>query len=92
MAADLKVEQSEGDVLDQLLRHVLRIELGAELELQRRLLLDVLAEHLLVELEPGLVTLAVSVLQSEEPNLPQPDSFHHLEKKNIKFWLFSNWD
>ena len=36
----------QGDVLDDLLGHVLRVELGAELELQRSLLLDVLAGDL----------------------------------------------
>ena len=41
----LEVEESEGDVLDDLLRHVLGVELGAELELQRRLLLHVLHEN-----------------------------------------------
>ena len=46
----LEVEESDGDVLDELLGHVLGVELGAELELQRGLLLDVLTQHLGIEL------------------------------------------
>ncbi|TNN76133.1 hypothetical protein EYF80_013664 [Liparis tanakae] len=42
----LQEEQLLGDVLDQLLRHVLWEELGPELELQRVLLLHVLGRHL----------------------------------------------
>lgn len=43
---DLQIEQSQRDVLDQLFGHVFRVELGPELELQRVLLLHVLAHHL----------------------------------------------
>ena len=42
----LEVEESDGDVLDELLGHVLGVEFGAELELQWRLLLHVLAQNL----------------------------------------------
>lgn len=42
----LQEEQLLGDVLDQLLRHILREELGPKLELQRVLLLHVLGRHL----------------------------------------------
>lgn len=34
--------------------------------------------HLLVEFKPGGKAFGVLVLQSEEPNLPQTDGFHHL--------------
>ena len=50
-----------------------------EFELERCLLLDVLAEHLLVELEPGAEPLAVRVLQPEEPDLTQTNCFHDLK-------------
>ena len=51
----------------------LGVEFCAELELQRRLLLDILAQNPFVELESGLVVLGIGVLQAEEPGLPQPD-------------------
>ena len=34
--------------------------------------------YLFVELEPGLVVLGVGVLQSEEPDLPEPDGLDDL--------------
>ena len=49
---------------------------------------DYLAQNLLVQLQPGLVALAVRVLQPEEPDLPQPYRFHHLS--NMIFEPFSN--
>lgn len=42
----LKVEEPEGDVLDDFLGDIFGVELRAELELQGVLLLDVLAHHL----------------------------------------------
>ena len=45
----LEVEESDGDVLDELLGHVLGVELGPKLELQRRLLLDILTQNLKFE-------------------------------------------
>lgn len=42
----LKEEQLLGDVLDQLLRHILWEELGPKLKLQRVLLLHILGRHL----------------------------------------------
>ena len=82
---DLEVEESHGDVLDELVRDVFRVELGPELELQRRLLLHVLAQHLLVQLEPRLVALGVGVLETKEPDLAKTNGFHHLQKKE-KNW------
>ena len=38
----LKVEQSQGDVLDQFLRNILWVEFGSELELEGRLFLHIL--------------------------------------------------
>ena len=46
MISYLKVEESDGDVLDELLGDVFGVELGAELELQRRLLLHILTQNL----------------------------------------------
>ena len=51
--AYLEVEQSEGDVLNDFLGHVFGVKLGPEFELQLSLLLNVLAQNLLVQLEPG---------------------------------------
>ena len=76
--ADLEVEKSEGDVLNDFLGHIFRIELGSKLELQLGLLLDVLAQDLLVQLEPGGQVLGVGVLKPEKPDLSQSDCFHHL--------------
>ena len=42
MISYLEVEESDGDVLNELFGNVLRVKLGAELELQRRLLLHIL--------------------------------------------------
>ena len=42
-----------------------------------------LAQNLLVELEPRLVSLAVRVLEAEEPDFSQSDSFHHLDKDSV---------
>ena len=39
-----------------------------------------LGEDILVKFQPGLVALAVRVLQPEEPDLPQPDCLHNLRK------------
>ena len=47
-----------------------------------------LGEDILVKFQPGLVALAVRVLQPEEPDLPQPYRFHHLS--NMIFEPFSN--
>ena len=69
--------------MNEFFGNILRVELGPELELQGRFLLDILTEDLLVEFEPGLVTLAVGVLQSKEPNLSQSNSFHHLTIKSL---------
>ena len=44
-----------------------------------RVFLRGLQAHLLVELEPGDVTLAVGVLETKEPDLPQAHCLHHLE-------------
>ena len=38
-----------------------------------------LAQNLLVEFQPGLVSLAVRVLQAKKPNFSQSDCFHHLD-------------
>lgn len=43
----LQEEKPLGDALDQLLRHILRKELGPKFELQRVLLLDVLGRDLM---------------------------------------------
>lgn len=43
---NLQIEQAERDVLDQLVGDVFRVEFGAEFELQRIRLLDVLAHNL----------------------------------------------
>ena len=43
----LQIEQAKGNILDYLLCNVLRVELGAEFELQRRLFLDILDALLL---------------------------------------------
>ena len=37
-----------------------------------------LGKDILIKFQPGLVALAIRVLQPEEPNLPQPYRFHHL--------------
>ena len=79
----LEVEKSEGDVLNDFLGHVLRVELGPELELKLSLFLDVLAQNLLVQLEPGRQVLWVGVLEPEKPDLAQADRFHHLPKASI---------
>ena len=50
MISYLEVEESDGDVLNELLGNVFRVELGAELELQRRLLLHILTQNLKSEL------------------------------------------
>lgn len=50
MISYLEVEESDGDVLDELLGNVFRVKLGAELELQRRLLLHILTQNLKSEL------------------------------------------
>ena len=47
-----------------------------------------LGEDILIKFQPGLVALAVRVLQPEEPDLPQPYRFHHLS--NMIFEPFSN--
>ena len=77
----LKIEKSEGDVLNDFLCHVFRVEFGPELELERRLFFDILAEHLLVELQPGRVVFGVGVLQAEEPDLPETNGFDDLIKE-----------
>ena len=46
MISYLEVEESDGDVLNELLGNVFRVKLGAELELQRRLLLHILTQNL----------------------------------------------
>lgn len=48
----LQEEELAGDVLDQLLGHVLRVELDPQLELQWNLLLHVLCHHLKAVKEP----------------------------------------
>ena len=50
----LQVEQAKGNILDYLLCNVLRVELGAELELQRRLFLHILTQNLESELNYDL--------------------------------------
>ena len=40
-----------------------------------------MAEDLLVEFEPRLVTLAIGVLEAEEPDLAQSDGLDHLIEK-----------
>ena len=50
MISYLEVEESDGDVLNELLGDVFGIELCAELELQRRLLLHILTQNLKSEL------------------------------------------
>ena len=50
MISYLEVEESDGDVLNELLGNVLRVKLGAELELQRRLFLYILTQNLESEL------------------------------------------
>lgn len=50
----LKEEQLLRDVLNQLLRHVLREELGTESELERILLSDFLSRNLRTEVTPQL--------------------------------------
>ena len=77
----LKIEKSEGDVLNDFLCHVFRIEFGPELELERRLFFDILTEHLLVELQPGRVVFGVGVLQAKEPDLPETNGFDDLIKE-----------
>ena len=47
-----------------------------------------LGKDILIKFQPGLVALAVRVLQPEEPDLPQPYRFHHLS--NMIFEPFSN--
>ena len=78
----LQIEKSECDILNYLLCNILGVEFGSELELKRSLLLHVLAEHLLVQLEPGREPLGVCVLQTKEPDLSQTNSFNNLEQKN----------
>ena len=78
----LKIEKSERDILNYLLCYILWVELGSELKLEWSLLLHVLAEHLLVQLEPGREPLGVCVLQTKEPDLSQANSFNNLEQKN----------
>lgn len=76
--SDLKIKKSESDVLDDFLCDVLWVELCPELELEGRLFFDVLAEDLLVELQPCRVVFRVGVLEAEEPDLPEANGLDHL--------------
>jgi len=71
----LKVEQSEGDVLNDFLCDVVWVVLCPELKW--RLFLDVLTEDFFVEFEPGGVVLKVSALKTEEPDLMETNGFYN---------------
>lgn len=42
------------------------------------------SSYLLIEFQPSGEIFSVLVLQTEEPNFPQANSFHHLGKKKTK--------
>lgn len=92
---DLQVEQSECDVLNELLADILGEEFGPEFKLQRHFLLDFLTQNFFVQLQPRLESITVHVLKSEEPDLAQTDCFHNLKKTttNKQTWIrdLSNW-
>ena len=77
---DLQKEHAQRNVLDDLLADVLGKVFGAEFELERTLLGNVLTQHFLVEFEPGDEALGVLVLQAKVPNLSQTYRFDHLIK------------
>ena len=66
MISYLEVEESDGDVLNELLGNVFRVKLGAELELQRRLLLHILTQNLKSELNL-VVEVALQDLTFRKP-------------------------
>lgn len=71
----------QGYVLDDLIGYFFREKLGTKLELKRIVLLDILRHDFFVEFEPGWETLAVYVLQTEEPNFSQSYGLDNLVEK-----------
>lgn len=76
------------NVLNDFLGDVFGIEFGAEFKLQSGVLLDILGEHLLVQLEPRWEAFSVGVLEAEVPNLAEADGFDDLQAEGRVEFVF----